>query len=133
MEDCDEEGCGSGSVCGHWERLMFPDQGELNAAGASDYMQAQDVMMYQLRFLWAQVISGLSLGTLKDVGYDGIVQDTSDPSCPPYEVRTVDLSTLNYPVLDDAGNRGDKKMMILDEDLDFDGMIDLFPTFEVEH
>lgn len=140
MEDCVTNGVPDspcGGICGHWDEAMFPDQDALDNAGASEFIQTQDIMNWRVREDWAAVISGLSLGTLKDVGYDGIVQDTSDPSvtCPTYEVRTADLSTLNYPVLKpaDAGNRGDTKVMILKKDLDFEGIIDLPLTYEVEH
>ena len=98
---------------------MFPNQGALNAANAIDYIQAQDIMMYLIRAGWASGITQLSAGTLKDVGYD----DASN-------VR-VDLSKADvYPVL--ALNRGDNKMMILDQDIDFTMIEDRRPAIEVK-
>ena len=121
--DIDRNNCGSGSVCSHWEQDMFPTQSDLNDAGASDYMQAQDIMMYLIRAQWASPITWLSAGTLADVGYD----DGSN-------VR-VDFSKVDdYPVLKPANalNRGDSKMLILDQDIDFTMIKDGPPGIEVK-
>ena len=118
----DNNDCGVGSVCSHWEQDMFPTQSELDDAGASDYMQAQDIMMWLIRAEWASPITWLSAGTLADVGYD----DGSN-------VR-VDLSKADdYPVLKpNALNRGDSKMLILDQDIDFTMIKDGPPGIEVK-
>jgi len=111
--------CGSGSVCSHWEQDMFPNQNDLNAAGAFDYIQAQDIMMWLIRSQWASPITSLSAGTLADVGYDDGLN-----------VR-VDFSKVDdYPVL--ALNRGDSKMLILDQDIDFTMLEDGPPGIEVK-
>ena len=115
MEDCAlaTESCGG---CGHWEIEMFPS----NPPG--DFQRSQEMMVYLSRSNWAQVITGLSLGTLKDVGYDDGVN-----------VR-VDLSKADpYPTPNSFSNRGGgDKVLIADQDIDWEQMLDGPPPTVVE-
>ena len=117
MEDCRLEGCG-GSNCSHWEIQMFPNQADL----PTGFQQSQGLMVYASRQGWAQVITGLSLGILFDVGYDDGVN-----------VR-VDFSKADpYPTPDTFANRGDgHKMLIPSFDLDWSQMLDEPPPIDVE-
>ena len=118
MEDCVLKGCGSGARCSHWEIEMFPSQANL----PTGFIQSQELMAYRSRGGWAQVITGLSLGILVDVGYDDGVN-----------VR-VDLSKADpYPAPSGFTNRGDQhKMLIPDRDIDWTQMMDEPPPIEVE-
>ena len=115
MEDCAlaTENCGG---CGHWEIEMFPN------TQPGDFQRSQELMVYISRTNWAQVITGLSLGTLKDVGYDDGVN-----------VR-VDLSKGDpYPTPNSFSNRGGgDKVLIADQDIDWSQMLDGPPPTVVE-
>ena len=91
---------------------MFPD----NAAyQGTNFQQSQDIMVYLSEAGWAQVITGLSLGILKDVGYDNGVD------------VFVDLSLADpYPVPDGFLNRFDDadEMLIPPVDIDWSQMLD---------
>ena len=124
QSEIDNNNCGSGSVCSHWEQAMFPNQDVLDDAvnGESEYIQAQDVMMWLIREQWASPITRLSAGNLADVGYDN------------GSTVRVDFSKVDdYPVLKpNALNRGDSKMLILDQDIDFTMIKDGPPGIEVK-
>lgn len=117
MEDCVAEGCGEGSRCSHWDIEMFPEQADI----PSTAKQAQDLMVYNSRSNWAQVITGLSLGILADVGYDDGVT-----------VR-VDFSQADpYPAPAGFLNRGDDapELLIPSKDIDWSQMLDEPPPIE---
>ena len=115
MEDCVAEGCGGGSNCSHWDIEMFPS----NPPG--DFQQAQELMAYASRDNWAQVITGLSLGILADVGYD----DGAN-------VR-VDFSKADpYPTPNGFTNRGESNIIIARKYMDWSMMLDEDPPTIVE-
>ena len=119
MEDCATEGCG-GSNCTHWEIRMFPDN---TAYQGTNFQRSQDIMVYLTQAGWAQGVTGLSLGILKDVGYDDGVD------------VFVDLSLADpYPAPDSFMNRGGDadEMLIATKDIDFSQMLDDPPPIDVE-
>ena len=111
MEDCATEGCG-GSNCTHWEIRMFPDN---TAYQGTNFQRSQDIMVYLTQAGWAQGVTGLSLGILKDVGYDDGVD------------VFVDLSLADpYPAPDSFMNRGEDadEILIATKDIDWSQMLD---------
>ena len=101
---------------------MFPDS---TAYQGTNFQRSQDIMVYLTQAGWAQGITGLSLGILKDVGYDdGSIGEVF-----------VDLSLADpYPAPDSFMNRGGDadEMLIATKDIDFSQMLDDPPPIDVE-